>query len=48
MSTPTTKHSGAAMSSVGRNCQPWLCIRIALVYAPMPKKAPCPIDTCPL
>ena len=47
-SAPTTKHSGAATGSVSRTSSRGLTTRIPLVYAPMPKNAPWPIDTWPL
>src|SRR4051812_46357246 len=44
ITAPTAKPSAPATGSVAKNGQPWSAIRIIVVYAPMPKKAECPIE----
>ena len=40
--------SRIAAGSVDSNVHPWSTMRMAVVKAPTPKKAPWPIDTWPL
>ena len=42
------RERGRRPAASATNGQPCDCIRIAVVYMPNPKNAPCPIDTWPL
>ncbi len=44
MATPSAAASSAATGNVASTYQPYLVTRMALVNAPTPKKAPCPME----
>ena len=47
ITSPTARHTAAAIGSVARMLQSWSATRITVVYAPSPTNADCPSANWP-